>query len=74
MREQLFYFINLDERGEFYADIRIGESGKSIVEIDTDYAQFLSQERVNVRDVHSVEAYFKDLGDILKGERLLKGN
>jgi hypothetical protein len=27
-----------------------------------------------VRDVHSVEAYFKDLGDILKGERLLKGN
>lgn len=71
----LFYFINLDERGEFYADIRDDETGgKSLVEIDTDYAQFLSEEGVNIRNVTSVWNYFRTIEMIPYNSILTKGN
>jgi hypothetical protein len=71
--EKLYYYINLDERGDFNADIR-DENDHSIVEIDTEYAEFLSDEGVNLRDIRSVWAYFSALGDIPKRAVLLKGN
>ncbi len=71
----LYYFINLDERGEFSADIRTGETcGVSLVEIDTDYAQFLSDERVDLRNLTSVWNYFRSIGEIPINCILTKGN
>jgi len=67
------YFINLDERGEFFADIR-NDQGETILEIDTDYAQFLTEERVNLKSLWSVSSYFKLLGDIPKEAILKAGN
>jgi hypothetical protein len=34
------YYVNLDERGEFYADVR-NEQGKTVYEIDTAEAHWL---------------------------------
>lgn len=71
--EKFYYYINQDERGEFNADIR-DENDQSIVEIDTEYAEFLSNEGVRLHDIRSVWAYFGALGDIPKNGVLLKGN
>ncbi len=71
----LMYFINLNERGEFNADIRLdNDNGQSIVEIDTEYAQFLSDERVDLKSTTSVWNYFRSIGDIPYNSILVKGN
>jgi sulfur relay (sulfurtransferase) DsrC/TusE family protein len=67
------YYINLDERGEFYADIR-DKSEKSVVEIDTDYAHFLSDERVNLKNVTQIRDYFRSIGLLPNDAILVKGN
>lgn len=69
----LEYYINLNERGEFYADIRNAE-GVSLVEIDTEYAGFLSDEGVIVTNVTSVWNYFRSIGDIPYCSILTRGN
>lgn len=69
----LKYYINLNERGEFYADIR-DENETSIVEIDTEYAEFLSNERVNLQNVTSIWNYFRSIGMIPMNSILTKGN
>lgn len=69
----LEYYINLDERGEFYADIRT-QSGESIIEIDTDYAQFLSDEGVKLHNATSLREYFRLLGDLTLSDVLVKAN
>lgn len=72
----LFYFINLDERGEFYADIR-DENDNSLVEIDTEYAEFLSDEGVVLKGhgaLTSIWNYFRTIGDIPYNSVLTKGN
>lgn len=73
MRRIYRYFINLDERGEFYADIR-DASDNTVLEIDTDYARFLSDERVNVYNVSSLLFYFQSIGDLPQDAFLFKGN
>lgn len=70
----LFYFINLDERGEFSADIRERRDGDSLVEIDTEYAQFLHDEGVDLKSVTSIWNYFRTLGDIPGDSILTRGN
>ena len=67
------YYINLDERGEFNADIR-DENETTIVEIDTDYAQFLSEERVKLHNVTSVWNHFRSIGMIEQHSMITKGN
>lgn len=69
----LKYYINLDERGEFYADIR-DENEKTILEIDTEYAQFLSDEGVKLHSVLSVREYLRGLGDFGLSDILVKAN
>ncbi len=68
-----YYFTNLNERGEYYADIR-NEAGDTLIEIDTEYAQFLKDEDVNVSNLLQVWRYFRDLGDFEKNSELVKGN
>lgn len=67
------YYCNLDERGEYFADIR-DEKENTILEIDTDYARFLSEERVNLKNITSIWNYFRSIGDIPNDVILTKGN
>jgi hypothetical protein len=55
--DQYRYTINLDERGEFSATVyKIDENGNDVEElsIDTEEAEFLSSEGVNVKDATEV--------------------
>ncbi len=67
------YYVNLDERGEYYADIR-DENETTIVEIDTEYAQFLSEERVKLDNMTSIWNHFRTIGMIEYKSILTKGN
>lgn len=69
----LKYYVNLDERGEYYADIR-DENENTILEIDTEYAQFLSDENVKLHNLTSVWNYFRSIGMIPCNSILTKGN
>jgi len=58
------YHINLDERGEFNADVRNPNGEHSIYTINTyDGYQLIEDGFISdIRDPASIEAYLKDLG------------
>ncbi len=72
-----FYYINLDERSEFYADVRRenagNQDGDTVFEIngfeilDDGYMK-------HKRDIHGLENYLKDLGLIKGCDILCEGN
>lgn len=69
-----YYFINLNERGEFYADIR-DDIDRTLIEIDTEYAEFLAEvQRVNLLNTTSVWNYFRSIGDLPSRSILVAGN
>lgn len=69
----LKYYVNLDERGEYFADIR-DENENTLLEIDTEYAQFLTDENVKLHNLTSVWNYFRSIGMIPGDSILTKGN
>jgi len=61
------FYVNLDERGSFYADVRDPDTDESIYEIDTEKIQQLGEDgymRHN-QDYEGLESYLKQL-DIIK--------
>lgn len=73
MIEVLEYYVNLDERGEFYADIR-NKKGETLVEIDTEYAQFLTDERIRLDNMTDIWNYFRTIEMIPYNSILIRGN
>ena len=69
------YYINMDERGEFNSDVR-DELGRTVWECESiEFANGLWEcERVNVRDVRSLEQYLQHIGVIDGCATLEKGN
>ncbi len=58
--ELLYYWIHLDERGEFFATIE-NKAGDELVKIDTEYAQFLADEGVKLHNTTSLWKYFRSM-------------
>ena len=69
-----YYFINLDERGEFYADVRIGDvQGYSVFDIhggDIFEDGFMK----NKEDLQGLKEYLVYLGIMKENQNLKKGN
>lgn len=66
------YYINLDERGEFFADVRT-HHGRTVYTInggDIFEDGFMKHKN----DIAGLESYMKDLGIITQGGRLINGN
>lgn len=66
------YFINLDERGEFYADVRNPE-GQTVYEIrgqDIFEDGFMKHSK----DLDGLQAYLTDLGFLSPNDYLVHGN
>jgi hypothetical protein len=79
---EYFYFINLDERGEFYADVRDDEENTII-----EFGDAIRAETSNMHsmpeliqegyvkhgtDLKSIEKYLKDLGLFRSNDTLVK--
>lgn len=67
------YFINLDERGEFAADVRTGASGRTVYEI-TGFDIFEDGFMKHKKDIKGLENYLKDLKVIDADSNLNHGN
>lgn len=71
------YFINLNERGDFYADIR-NSKGKTVYEVKTDDLGVISQIEdgfiSSVYDIKGLESYLKDIGVLKQNDLLTKGS
>jgi hypothetical protein len=74
MAKRYEYFINLDERGEFNADVR-DSKGKTIFEIDTDTAVYFNQDRImrSSRDIDGLAIHLKEMGVISQDSRIVAG-
>lgn len=70
---QYEYYINLDERGEFYADLRTPK-GKTIAEIRTDDLEYLYDIRVDARSALHIEQFYKNAGIIKATDSVIKAN
>lgn len=73
MSASLFgYYINLDERGEFYADVR-NSAGETICEFHTQDARELIEDGLikNIRDPHEVGRHLISTGVLPSGSELL---
>ena len=68
---QYSYFINLDERGEFYADVR-NQNDRTIFEIKG-YEIFEDGFMKDKGDISGLTEYLRDLGLISKGATIQKG-
>lgn len=66
------YFINLDERGEFFADVR-NTNGKTVFEIHG-FEIFEDGFMKHKRDLRGLEEYLKSLGIMPQKSRLVGGN
>lgn len=72
------YYINLNERGSFYADVR-NESGETVYEIHSDdetgeIMQIESGYMRNVDDIQGLADYLKTAGFMGKQDSLIKAN
>jgi len=73
------YFINLDERGMFYADVR-NNAGKTVFEIeinmdiDNENTIFKDGFMKNQNDLVGLKEYLVSLGIMKPDQRLIKGN
>jgi len=69
---QLFYYINLDERGEFFADVRdcLGQTVMEIHGFDIFEDGFMS----HANDINGLLEYMIDLGICPKYATLETGN
>jgi hypothetical protein len=70
------YFINLDERGEFNADVRNGK-GKTVFEIPDIEAlnEFIEDGFANHgRDLDGINEYLQTVGILPTGAKLVRGN
>lgn len=65
------YFINLDERGDFSADVR-NSNGKTVFDIEGGEI-FEDGFMRHKNDIAGLEGYLKELGIIPKGGRLISG-
>lgn len=72
MKDQTYeYYINLDERGEFYADVR-DEDGQTVFEIkgpEGIEAAFMN----GPNDLRGLGQYLRIMGVISKGSMVVKG-
>lgn len=72
-----FYYINLDERGEFYADVR-DENSKTIYELKSDESGVIwSVENGfmnHTRDLDGLTKYLKSIGVLSYFDTIQKGN
>ena len=66
------YFINLDERGDFYADVR-DESGATVYEIHG-FDIFEDGYMRNKSDTWGLRSYMIDLGIMAPADTLTTGN
>jgi len=66
------YFINLDERGEFFGDVR-NPAGKTVFEIHG-FDIFENGFMNHSRDITSLELHLKNLKIITADDRVVKGN
>lgn len=71
---KLEYFINLDERGEFYSDVRVARTGRTIAEFRTDDAIEWAEDGDDIRDAEAVLAHLQYLGVLKKKDTITKGN
>ncbi len=69
---QYEYFINLDERGEFYADVRDPE-GYTVFQVNG-FDIFEDGFMDHKYDLAGLEAYLGILGILPKGASLVRGN
>jgi hypothetical protein len=69
------YYINLDERGEFYADVR-DPNGETIWVINTELAQELNEDGFlqDPRHAGDVGLYLKDIGILPDMAELKRAN
>lgn len=74
------YYINLDERGSFYADVR-DPSGKTVFEIkagneldEGESSIFDDGFMFDADDIGGLESYLKDLGILKSNDSIRKGN
>lgn len=67
------YYINLDERGEFYSDVR-DENGETVVEFDTEFAIDASEQAMDIRDTDEIAEYLQMMGVISDDDEVIKGN
>lgn len=70
--KKFFYFINLDERGEFQADVR-NDQGETVFEIEG-FDIFEDGFMKHKRDTHNLEKYLYDLGIIGRADIVCEGN
>ena len=68
------YFINLDERGEFYSDVRVASTGRTVSEFDTEEAIEWAEDGYNIRDPETVLMNLIERGIVRKGSTITKGN
>ena len=69
-----YYYINLDERGEFYADVREGmDDGKTVFEIHG-FDIFEDGFMKNKEDLQGLKNYLVHLGIMKEYQNLKKGN
>lgn len=66
------YFINLDERGSFYADVR-NTSGKTVYEIKAGNI-FEDGYMKNKYDLDGLKNYLVELGIMKPNQKLVRGN
>lgn len=59
------YFINLNERGSFYADVR-DEKGKTVYEVRGGDSLVEDGYMTNLKDAYGLQEYLKELGIIKK--------
>lgn len=74
------YFINLDERGSFYADVR-NTSGKTVYEIKAGDEQLPNESNIfedgymkNKYDLEGLKNYLVELGIMKSNQKLVRGN
>jgi hypothetical protein len=70
---KLEYFINLDERGEFYSDVRDAATGETIVEFHREADEW-DEDDEDVRDCNAVLRYLIDSCIVPKGSTIVRGN
>jgi hypothetical protein len=71
------YFINLDERGEFYADVR-DEDGKTVLELHSDDEGVVDLLETgwmrHKTDLHGLKGYLVEQGIMQPSDELIKAN
>ena len=65
------YHINLDERGEFYADVR-GENGRTVYDI-RGHSIFEDGFMCHTADIRGLSVYLLDLGVLRDSDRIEQG-